>query len=57
MSGDSSRQAGFVSSRLPVYRRYKPSGQAVVAINGRDIYLRKWDTQVSEAEHNRVIAE
>jgi hypothetical protein len=26
-------------SRVPSYRRHKPSGQAVVTLNGRDIYL------------------
>ena len=25
--------------RVPSYRRHKPSGQAVVTLNGRDIYL------------------
>jgi hypothetical protein len=28
--------------RAPSYRRHKPSGQAVVTLSGRDIYLGKW---------------
>ncbi len=31
-------------SRVPSYRRHKPSGQAVVTLNGKDIYLGKWNT-------------
>ena len=30
--------------RIPSYRHHKPSGQAVVTLNGRDIYLGAWDT-------------
>lgn len=46
-----------LSSRLPSYRRHKPTGQAVVTINGRDIYLGKWNTAASKAEYDRLIAE
>ncbi len=28
--------------RIPSYRHHKPSGQAVVALNGRDHYLGKY---------------
>ena len=44
-------------SRVPSYRRHKPTNQAVVTINGRDIYLGKWNTAVSKAEYDRLIAE
>jgi hypothetical protein len=43
--------------RIPSYRRHKPSGQAVVTVGGRDIYLGKWNTASSRAEYNRIIAE
>ena len=45
------------SLRVPSYRRHKPTGQAVVTINGRDIYLGKWNTAASKAEYDRLIAE
>ena len=40
--------------RIPSYRRHKPSGQAVVTLNGRDIYLGKWNTKASKAEYERL---
>ncbi len=43
--------------RVPSYRRRKPTGQAVVTINGQDIYLGKWNTAASRAEYDRLIAE
>jgi len=43
--------------RVPSYRRHKPSGQAVVTLNGRDIYLGKWGTKASRAEYDRLIGE
>lgn len=43
--------------RVPSYRRHKPTGQAVVTINGRDIYLGKWNTAASRAEYDRLVAE
>jgi hypothetical protein len=45
------------SSRVPSYRRHKPTNQAVVTINGQDIYLGKWNTAASKAEYDRLIAE
>jgi integrase len=45
------------SPRVPSYRLHKPSGQAVVTINGRDLYLGKWNTAASRAEYDRLIAE
>ena len=46
-----------LSSRVPSYRRHKPTNQAVVTINGQDIYLGKWNTAASKAEYDRLIAE
>jgi len=43
--------------RIPSYRRHKPSGQAVVTLNGHDIYLGKWNTGASRAEYDRLIGE
>ena len=44
-------------SRVPKYRRHKPTGQAVVTLNGRDIYLGKWNTRQSWAEYDRLTGE
>lgn len=43
--------------RVPSYRRHKPTGQAVVTIAGRDIYLGKWNSSASRAEYDRLVAE
>jgi integrase len=43
--------------RLPSYRLHKGSGQAVVVLNGKSIYLGVWDSPASHAEYERVIAE
>lgn len=45
------------SPRTPSYRHHKPSNQAVVTLNGRDVYLGVYDTPASRAEYDRVIAE
>ncbi|MCA9027502.1 MAG: hypothetical protein KDA86_19995 [Planctomycetaceae bacterium] len=43
--------------RVPSYRHHKPTGQAVVTINGRDLYLGKWNSAASRSEYDRLIAE
>jgi integrase len=43
--------------RIPSYRFHKASGQAVVVLGGRSVYLGKWDTPESHAEYERVIGE
>ncbi len=43
--------------RVPSDRRHKPSGQAVVTLNGRDSYLGKCNTQASRIESDRLIGE
>jgi len=45
------------SRRTPSYRLHKPSGQAVVTLNGRDFYLGKHNTKTSRAEFDRLIGE
>lgn len=46
-----------VSLRVPKYRRHKPTGQAVVTLCGRDIYLGKHGSAASREAYNRHIAE
>jgi len=43
--------------RIPAYRLHRPSGQAVVRIDGKDFYLGRYGTVESRAEYDRVIAE
>jgi len=43
--------------RVPSYRLHKPSGQAVVRIDGRDFYLGPWRTPRSRCEYDRIVAE
>ncbi len=45
------------TQRIPSYRLHKPSGLAVVRLNGKDVYLGKHGTPESQAEYRRVIAE
>jgi len=42
---------------IPAYSHHKPSGQAVVRLNGRDHYLGPHGTAASRAEYNRLIGE
>lgn len=46
-----------VSVRVPSYRRHKPTGQAVVTLNGRDHYLGKYGSATSREKYARLIAE
>jgi integrase len=46
-----------VPRTIPSYRRHKASGQAVVTLNGVDIYLGPWNTSQSRAEYDRVVNE
>lgn len=45
------------SARVPSYGCHKPSGQALVTLNGRDISLGKWRTKTSRDEYERVVGE
>ena len=42
---------------VPSYRHHKPSGKAVVTLNGRDFYLGPWQSPESKSEYDRLIAE
>jgi integrase len=46
-----------MSPRTPSYRLHKPSGQAVVTLDGRDVYLGRHGTPQSRAEYDRLLAE
>ena len=43
--------------RIPSYRLHKPSGQAIVRLNGRMSYLGKHGTDASRQKYDRLIAE
>src|SRR3954447_10680650 len=43
--------------RTPRYRLHKPSGLAVVTLDGRDFYLGRHGSEESHAEFNRLVAE
>ena len=46
-----------MSMRTPSYRLHKGSGQAVVTLNGKDVYLGKFGSTVSKDEYDRIIGE
>lgn len=46
-----------MSTRIPKYRKHKPSGRAVVTLDGKDHYLGKYGTAASEKNYRRLISE
>jgi hypothetical protein len=46
-----------LTKSLPTYRKHKVSGQAVVTIGGKDIYLGAHGTKASKIEYDRIIAD
>ncbi len=46
-----------LSKALPTYRKHKPTGRAVVTLNGRDYYLGLYGSKVSKLEYDRLIGE
>ncbi len=46
-----------MNRKIPGYRLHKPTGQAVVRLDGRDIYLGKHETEASREKYRRVVAE
>jgi integrase len=53
-------EVGTVSARTlrtPSYRLHKPTGQAVVTLDGRDFYLGRFGSSESRAEYDRIIVE
>jgi len=51
------RDVKFTPPKIPSLRHHKASGQAVVTVSGRDIYLGKWRSKASEVEYHRLIKE
>lgn len=45
------------TSRVPSYRRHKATGQAIVVLGGRTIYLGRFGSIESRARYNRELAE
>ncbi|MEO2046296.1 MAG: hypothetical protein ABGX16_06960 [Pirellulales bacterium] len=45
------------SPRVPKYRHHKPTGQAVVTLDGRDYYLGKYRSAASQEAYQRLTAE
>jgi integrase len=45
------------TERIPSYRQHKPTGQAVVTLDGRDHYLGNHGTAASRREYKRLIAQ
>src|SRR4051794_20733357 len=45
------------SARLPKYRHYLPKNLAVVRIDGRDVYLGRYDSPESHEKYRRTVAE
>ncbi len=43
--------------KVPKYRLHRASGQAVVTLTGRDLYIGAYNSDESKAEYNRLIAE
>ena len=41
----------------PKYRHYKPKGLAVVRVDGRDVYLGRYESPESWEKYYRVLAE
>ena len=46
-----------MSMHTPKYRLHRSTGQAVVTLNGRDLYLGKYGSTESKIEYDRLIAE
>lgn len=46
-----------LTNSVPKYRHHKRSGQAVVTLRGRDVYLGPYNTKASKLEYDRAIAE
>ena len=51
------RLPGSRAKSAPKYRLHKPSQNAVVTINGKNIYLGRYDTPESHELYRRLIAE
>ncbi|HZN66087.1 MAG TPA: hypothetical protein VFB66_12400, partial [Tepidisphaeraceae bacterium] len=46
-----------LTKSTPKYRRHRASGQAIVTLNGRDVYLGPYGSKASRAEYDRLTGE
>ena len=46
-----------LSNSVPKYRKHRASGQAVVTLGGRDVYLGTHGTKARKAEYDRLVGE
>jgi hypothetical protein len=46
-----------LTSQNPSYRKHEASGQAIVTVDGHDIYLGPYGSKASRDESDRVIGE
>ena len=46
-----------LKNKLPTYRHHKASGQTVVTLNGRDVYLGRHHSSESREKYKRVVQE
>ncbi len=46
-----------LSRRVPLYRKHRASGQAIVVLSGQIFYLGPHGTKTSKLEYDRLIAE
>ncbi len=44
-------------AKIPSLRLHKPSGRAVVTLNGRDHYCGEWGSRAAKVEHQRLVGE
>ena len=47
----------LTGNRLPKYGKHKASGQAVIQLDGQDIYLGPHGSKAGRIEYDRVVAE
>jgi hypothetical protein len=43
--------------KIPAYRRHKSAGQAYVYLDGRQVYLGKFDSPKFHERYRRIVAE
>jgi hypothetical protein len=46
-----------LTQKQPSYRLHKPSGRAVVTLNGKDVYLGVHNSKESRQAYDRIISE
>ncbi len=46
-----------LASKIPSYRLHRPSGLGIVCLDGKRIYLGKWNSKESREKYRRVVAE